>query len=196
MFKSRPDCYFYAKEFKPTETRGKEFDIALLKGLLHHLGDEEVCSLLSDVNKVLAPNALVLAIDPVFLPKQNIISRFLLSMIEGKTCAQPLNIKHFSKISSQLISQKFCIRISSHTTVTLSSVENPETKDNSLTKLIKWISVGTNNLKKVFLSLTKSILQFTKYNLIGAFRSAFTFSFYAVLVTFGLHPVLALTLTF
>ena len=65
-----------------------------------------------------------------------------------------------------------------------------------MTKLIKWISVGTNNLKKVFLSLTKSILQFTKYNLIGAFRSAFTFSFYAVLVTFGLHPVLALTLTF
>ena len=84
MFKSRPDCYFYAKEFKPTETRGKEFDIALLKGLLHHLGDEEVCSLLSDVNKVLAPNALVLAIDPVFLPKQNIISRFLVKYDRGQ----------------------------------------------------------------------------------------------------------------
>lgn len=84
MFEGRPDCYFHNKKFKPTETKGKEFDIALLKGLMHHLGDEEVYSLLSDVDKVLAPNALVLAIDPVFLPKQKIISRFLVKYDRGQ----------------------------------------------------------------------------------------------------------------
>jgi len=60
------------------------FDIVMAIGVLHHLGDDEANTLIQLAHRVLEPGGYLVTLDPVFVPGQNRIARFLISRDRGK----------------------------------------------------------------------------------------------------------------
>lgn len=59
------------------------FDIAIAAGLLHHLEDKEAKKLFSIAEEILIKRGRIITIDAVFIKKQNIIAKFIISMDQG-----------------------------------------------------------------------------------------------------------------
>lgn len=59
-------------------------NVAIAVGLLHHLGDDEVVSMLSDIARCLAPGGRLVTIDPCFHPDQSMVARYLISKDRGQ----------------------------------------------------------------------------------------------------------------
>lgn len=99
---------FIANEFSSeTALTLGNYNVVLFKGLMHHLADEEVASLIKQVKKVCAKGALVITVDPVFIRRQNLISRLLVSMDRGQ------NVRDLDGYST-ILSENLKIIISSH----------------------------------------------------------------------------------
>ncbi len=60
------------------------FDVVLLSGIIHHLSDDLVTSLLSDCKKVLVPNGRIFTIDPVRVPGASKLEEYLINSDRGK----------------------------------------------------------------------------------------------------------------
>lgn len=75
---------FYCKsisdlDFKKNET----FDIVLVKGLLHHIDDEESKRIFEIASKCLRPSDYIVTLDPVYFEGQSKIARYLISKDRG-----------------------------------------------------------------------------------------------------------------
>lgn len=65
------------------------FDVAIAIGVLHHLADPEAAAVFKIAEKVLKPNGRVVTCDGAFVPGQNPIARFLLTMDRGRHIRAP-----------------------------------------------------------------------------------------------------------
>jgi SAM-dependent methyltransferase len=82
-------------------------DIILAEGLLHHLGDEEVCALLQKIKKVINISGRMVSIDPCFTAKQNIMARTIMRLDRGKNVRSldsyhSLANRYFDTIKSEI----------------------------------------------------------------------------------------------
>ena len=111
-FGGKANCHFQHREFRAEATQIKEFDIVLIKGVLHHLDDDEICILFREITKVLHPNGKMLATDPVYVKNQNAIANFLIKNDRGqnvRTAFSYRNLveKYFDIDISKVVHQKF-----------------------------------------------------------------------------------------
>ena len=104
---------FFCKKFSKKEIKKlPKFDHVLLLGILHHLNDEEIASLMKLIKKVLKKNGNIITEDPIFLKKQNPIAKIIITMDRGenvrsKTEYIKLIKKYFTKIKTYIYHQKF-----------------------------------------------------------------------------------------
>ena len=60
------------------------FDLIVLEGVLHHIDDTTALEALVFAGERLVPDGRIVALDPVFLPKQNPVARTLARLDRGK----------------------------------------------------------------------------------------------------------------
>ncbi len=74
-------------------TKGTEsssgFDIAVVFGVLHHLGDEEGRQVFRSAQKILNPGGRLVTLDPAFIPGQSYLSRYVASHDRGQNVRFP-----------------------------------------------------------------------------------------------------------
>lgn len=61
-----------------------KFDFVFALGVLHHLNDSEVKSLMCIAQKALKPGGYLFTIDPCFVENQHVVAKFLVSHDRGK----------------------------------------------------------------------------------------------------------------
>lgn len=66
------------------EQCGGPYDVVLAKGLLHHLDDAQVRTLLRDVAPLLAPGGRVVTFDGAYTPDQSRLARWIISRDRGQ----------------------------------------------------------------------------------------------------------------
>tara|TARA_X000000950_G_scaffold51775_1_gene61248 strand:- start:2898 stop:3509 length:612 start_codon:yes stop_codon:yes gene_type:complete len=71
---------FSQKEIK----RLPKFDYILLIGILHHLTNDQILNLLSNIKKTLKKHGSLITLDPIYMKDQNYFARFLISHDRGK----------------------------------------------------------------------------------------------------------------
>ena len=104
---------FFCKKFTNKNTKYlPKFDHVLLLGVLHHLSDKEINTLMPNIKKVLKRKGNIITLDNIFIHKQNFIAKFLIQMDKGENVRSRkgyLNIlkNHFKKINSKIYHQKF-----------------------------------------------------------------------------------------
>ena len=104
---------FFCKKFTNKDTKHlPKFDHVMLLGVLHHLSDNEINTLMANIKKVLKRKGNIITLDNIFIKNQNFIARFLIQMDKGNNVRSKsgyLNIlkKHFKKINSKIYHQKF-----------------------------------------------------------------------------------------
>ena len=90
-----------------------KIDIVIIKAVLHHLSDEQISGMLEKLKNIMSPGGVLITLDPTFCPKQNPISRMLVSLDRGMFVREvdhyrAILKKNFLKeIESKLIHQKF-----------------------------------------------------------------------------------------
>jgi 2-polyprenyl-3-methyl-5-hydroxy-6-metoxy-1,4-benzoquinol methylase len=81
---------FFCKRVSEASLDGAgTFDIVLAIGVLHHLNDVEAQTLIQLAHHVLVSGGYLVTLDPVFVPGQNRIARFLISRDRGKFVRSP-----------------------------------------------------------------------------------------------------------
>lgn len=65
------------------------FDVVLAFGLLHHLDDSDADSLFRLAAHALRPDGMLITMDPVFAPGQNLLGRWLISRDRGRSVRSP-----------------------------------------------------------------------------------------------------------
>ena len=104
---------FFCKKFTNKNTKYlPKFDHVLLLGILHHLSDKEINTLMPNIKKVLKKKGNIITLDNIFIHKQNFIAKFLIQMDKGENVRSRkgyLNIlkNHFKIINSKIYHQKF-----------------------------------------------------------------------------------------
>ena len=89
----------YSRRFlKKDSTSLPKMDYVLLFGIIHHLNDKEINTLLILCKKVMKKNGKLIIIEPVLLDKQNIIAKLLIKLDRGSNVKSKRNyIKMFKK---------------------------------------------------------------------------------------------------
>ncbi|TCR70009.1 class I SAM-dependent methyltransferase [Bosea sp. BK604] len=89
---------FHAGDFSAAASLSAEpYDLVLALGLLHHLEDDEVRSLLKLVRSVIGPNGRFLTVDPVFIENQPAIARFLIRNDSGRNVRDEMGYAMLSR---------------------------------------------------------------------------------------------------
>jgi ubiquinone/menaquinone biosynthesis C-methylase UbiE len=83
-------------------------DKVLITGLLHHLNDDEVFSVLKLSKTILKTGGKILCIEPVFLMHQSKLARFVMSLDRGKNVRNEnewthLFLQYFSDFESNIV---------------------------------------------------------------------------------------------
>jgi len=60
-----------------------KIDIVVIKAVLHHLSDEQISGMLEKLKNIMSPGGVLITLDCAFFPKQNPISRMLVSLDRG-----------------------------------------------------------------------------------------------------------------
>ena len=60
-----------------------KIDIVIIKAVLHHLSDEQISGVLEKLKSIMNPGGVLITLDCAFFPKQNPISRMLVSLDRG-----------------------------------------------------------------------------------------------------------------
>src|SRR5215475_7849831 len=63
--------------------KGRRADFVLAFGLLHHLNDEDSLSLFNVAKRVLGDKGSLLTLDPVYVPRQSRVARYIISKDRG-----------------------------------------------------------------------------------------------------------------
>jgi SAM-dependent methyltransferase len=104
---------FIAGKFTADDVRKYEpFDIGLLIGVLHHLGDSEAIDTLAHLRAAIRPGGHLVTLDNVFIENQSPVARKLIEWDRGKNvrhaseyCA--LAAPHFTTIQTTLLHRHF-----------------------------------------------------------------------------------------
>tara|TARA_B110000967_G_scaffold197059_1_gene228361 strand:+ start:5280 stop:5894 length:615 start_codon:yes stop_codon:yes gene_type:complete len=105
--------HFFCKRFEKDDLkRLPKFDYVILFGILHHIDNVEAKNILYLCKKVMKKNAILLTEDPIFIKKQNLIAKFLITRDRGmnvriKDDYTNLVKTHFKKIKSNITRQFF-----------------------------------------------------------------------------------------
>ena len=73
------------------------FDVAFACGLLHHISDYEAEQLFDLVNRVLKGNGRFICVDPCFVDKQNVVSKFFIKRDRGQNIRTPNELLALAK---------------------------------------------------------------------------------------------------
>jgi ubiquinone/menaquinone biosynthesis C-methylase UbiE len=90
-----------------------KIDIVIIKAVLHHLSDEQISGMLEKLKNVMNPGGVLITLDCAFFPKQNPISRMLVSLDRGMFVREVdhyravLRKSSLKEIESKRIYQKF-----------------------------------------------------------------------------------------
>lgn len=110
---SRKNTYFVNDEFNEISSKQiKNCDLVIMMGVMHHLSDENLSKLFQNILDKMNKSGRLVTIDPVFLKKQRVMSKLLISQDRGKSVRFEEGymkiISQFFQISScEVISQKF-----------------------------------------------------------------------------------------
>jgi SAM-dependent methyltransferase len=93
----------------------KQFDAAILIGILHHLPDRLCSEMLKTILNKLSPNGKVFSLDPVYIDNQRTFAKFLASKDKGNFVRKPIaydklipeGFNHDNKIISNLLRVPF-----------------------------------------------------------------------------------------
>jgi cyclopropane fatty-acyl-phospholipid synthase-like methyltransferase len=96
------------KSIEYEEFAREKFNIILALGVLHHLNDDEVCSLFELVKNLLLPKGVFLSFDGCYTDNQSPIARLMLDMDRGKFVRTEdgylqLAEEHFNKLEHKVI---------------------------------------------------------------------------------------------
>ncbi|WP_371420915.1 class I SAM-dependent methyltransferase [Tardiphaga sp.] len=77
--------------FGPRQARDLEntIDIAIVSAVLHHMNDSEAKELFALLSTTLKPGGRIVTLDNVFVDKQNLIAKFLISIDRGRHVRDP-----------------------------------------------------------------------------------------------------------
>jgi SAM-dependent methyltransferase len=78
---------------------GKRYDLVLAIGLLHHLGDDDVASLMRAARNVLAADGRMITLDPVITERQSAAARFLVMHDRGRNVRQQAEYARLARAS-------------------------------------------------------------------------------------------------
>ena len=104
---------FFCKKFTSKDIKKlPKFDHVLLFGILHHLNDVEIKNLMVIVKKILKKEGNIITADPIFIKKQNPITKFIIKKDRGDNVRNKKEYikiikKYFKKINSKIYHQKF-----------------------------------------------------------------------------------------
>ncbi len=90
-----------------------KIDIVIIKAVLHHLSDEQISGMLEKLKNIMNPGGVLITLDCAFFPKQNPISRMLVSLDRGMFVREVdhyravLRKSFLKEIESKRIYQKF-----------------------------------------------------------------------------------------
>ena len=89
-----------------------KFDHVLLFGIMHHLNDVEIKNLMIIVKKILKKEGNIITADPIFIKKQNPITKFIIKKDRGDNVRNKKEYikiikRYFKKINSKIYHQKF-----------------------------------------------------------------------------------------
>ncbi len=75
---------FYCVSVDEIEKTGiTKIDIVIIKAVIHHLSDEQISGMLEKLKNIMNPGGVLITLDCAFFPKQNPISRMLVSLNRG-----------------------------------------------------------------------------------------------------------------
>lgn len=86
---------------QPESKKHAPFDIVLATGLLHHMDDAHLTSMMSLAHSVLKPGGRLVTIDPVFFTPQNPIAKMLIKMDRGQNVR---TAKAYTELASPIFS--------------------------------------------------------------------------------------------
>lgn len=110
---SKKNFHFFCKKFNKNELKSlPNFDLILLFGIMHHLNDKQVNSILNLCKKKMKKNSHLLTKDPILIENQNIIAKFLINNDRGLNVRNRRNYlrlikKHFKNLQFKIIHQSF-----------------------------------------------------------------------------------------
>jgi len=90
-----------------------KINIVIIKAVLHHLSDEQISGMLEKLKNIMSPGGVLITLDCAFFPKQNPISRMLVSLDRGMFVREVdhyrglLRKSSLKEIESKRIYQKF-----------------------------------------------------------------------------------------
>jgi ubiquinone/menaquinone biosynthesis C-methylase UbiE len=99
---------FYVKDVSEASLPTSAFDIVIANGVLHHLSDEEVLNLLKFAKRVLSIGGRLVTKDPVFIPSQRPIARFLADRDRGQNVRDI--VEYVQLVTSEFPNPKVVVR--------------------------------------------------------------------------------------
>ena len=84
------------------------FDIVLARAILHHLSDKEAAALFGTARRHLRKGGVLVTYDPVYVPDQSPIARYIISRDRGQHVRTPeeyagLAAEEFSSIEANVV---------------------------------------------------------------------------------------------
>lgn len=110
---SEKNYHFYCRKFSKAELKKlPKFDFVILFGIMHHLSDSEVNSIINIFKKKMKKKSILLTEDPILVKNQNFFAKFLIINDRGNNVRekkQYLNIlkRHFSNLKVKISHQTF-----------------------------------------------------------------------------------------
>ncbi len=104
---------FFCKIFNKNELKKlPKFDYIILFGILHHLNNNEISSILNLCKKIMKKNCKILTEDPILIKNQNIIAKFLIQKDRGMNVRNKkeylfLLKSHFKIVKYKIVPQLF-----------------------------------------------------------------------------------------
>jgi 2-polyprenyl-3-methyl-5-hydroxy-6-metoxy-1,4-benzoquinol methylase len=89
------DTFFTQDLTKFNNIKLNNADVVLMIGILHHLDDKACINMFKNLNNIINPNGIIYTIDPVFIPHQRKIAKFLASRDKGDFVRDP---KSYNKL--------------------------------------------------------------------------------------------------
>ncbi len=81
---------------------GRQPDIVLAKGLLHHLEDREVIDLFQNIARILPDHGRLVTLDPCKVPQAHPIARFVIAQDRGQNVRTP---EAYQRLAAQVFPQ-------------------------------------------------------------------------------------------
>ncbi len=109
----KKNYHFYNKKFDKNEIKKlPTFDYIIFFGILHHLEEKEIFTLLTLCKKKMKRDCKLLTEDPILVNDQNIFAKYLIKKDRGKNVRKKkeyLSIlkKHFKNVQSKITHQTF-----------------------------------------------------------------------------------------